>query len=664
MKRGIFFSMIIIFGFLGFCWAQEIDLEKIVVTPYRYGEDISKAASSVTVISQRDIKSSNAQKTVDVLRSVSGLMVRDWYGNATKAAVDIRGFGEQANLNVLVLIDGRRVNEVDLSGVDWTQIPLDQVERIEIIRGGSGSVLYGDNAVSGVINIVTKKGLGKPQLELKTQVGSYDMNRQGIFISGSKEAFSYRITASRDATHGYRENSYYKADDFGIRLIYDIEPEFSLRFSSSFHKSDYGLPGPLSSSDLQTMGRRASKYGDDHAQDKDYYFDMGMDKEFGDFGDFDIGFSFRKKQVDTFWLSSYHSPYDPTYKNTIDTFGLTPKYVLNKKIFGCDNKFVAGLDYYRSDYSSDNYNHSDALQNTTDIDKASVGYYLQNEYSILKDLTWVGGYRYESAKYNFDYHDNTGFNSDVDKDLKPNKKAYNFGLVYTYQNDSNLFLNTAQSFRFPATDEYFSIWGSPPVNTNLKPQVARNYELGIRHRFSPNLKFDLTLFRMNLKNELYYNPATYANENYDKTRHQGFEFSFDSKIIKNIGLFSNYSYTKATFKDGTYDDKNIPMVPRHKGSLGINFLLPKNINLNILGNYVGERYFINDQANSLSRLNGYFVADTNISYAYKDFTIMVVVNNIFDKKYSEYGVCNSTTGAKNYYPNPARNFSLKLEYKF
>ena len=62
------------------------------------------------------------------------------------ASVDIRGFGETAPLNTLVLVDGRRVNEIDLSGVDWTQIPLDQIERIEIVRG-AGSVLYGDNAL-------------------------------------------------------------------------------------------------------------------------------------------------------------------------------------------------------------------------------------------------------------------------------------------------------------------------------------------------------------------------------------------------------------------------------------------------------------------------------------------------------------------------------------
>jgi iron complex outermembrane receptor protein len=174
---------------------------------------------------------------------------------------------------------------------------------------------------------------------------------------------------------------------------------------------------------------------------------------------------------------------------------------------------------------------------------------------------------------------------------------------------------------------------------------------------------------MNIKNELYYNPiggpfGFGANENYDKTRHDGFELTLDSKILKNIELFSNYSYTKSVFIYGIYDGKNIPMVPRHKGNLGIRFFLPRDITLNLWADYLGERHFINDQANSFSRLNGYATVNLNLSYKFKDFTISTGINNIFDKEYSEYGVCNNITGAKNYYPNPARNFNLKLDYKF
>jgi len=147
-----------------------VDLEKIVVTPYRYGESLAKTAADVTVVTQDDIEGTNAQNVVDVLRTLPGITVKDYYGNGTKAVVDIGGFGEQAALNVLVLVDGRRINDVDLSGVDWSQIPLDRVERIEVVHGGAGAVLYGDNASSGVINIITKKGSGKLKVNLEAGV--------------------------------------------------------------------------------------------------------------------------------------------------------------------------------------------------------------------------------------------------------------------------------------------------------------------------------------------------------------------------------------------------------------------------------------------------------------------------------------------------------------
>lgn len=648
----------------GMARAEDIDLERIIVTPYRYDEKIQKAPFALNVITSEQIKSSNAQTIPDILKSQTGLIVRDWYGNGTKTSVDLRGFGELSALNVLVLVDGRRVNEVDLSGVDWTQIPLNQVESIEIMRG-SGSVLYGDNAAAGVINIKTKKGQGKPKWEIDTEVGSYDLNKQKVSFDGAEDNLSYFFSGSRDSTHGYRKNSYYKASDFGSRITYKAEPDMSLRFNAGLHNSDFGLPGELSDVDLQSMSRRSSKYGDDHALDRDYYFDIGSTKVFQGWGDFDIDFSFRRRETDTFWLVFFGGFGNPISKNRIDTFGITPKFVVDKKLSRHENKLIFGFDYYRADYICDNYDYSDALQNFTDINKISTGYYLQDEIALLKELYLLGGYRYEKAKYEFDYNNISG-SDPLDKDVNISKKAFNSGLVYRYQQDSSLFLNVSRSFRFPVTDEYSITWPIHSVNTDLKPQDAKNYEIGIKHRFNPDLKADLTFFRMDIENELYYDYASYSNKNYDKTRHEGLEFAFDAMILKRVGLFGNYTYTKALFKGGLYDKKTIPLVPRNKSSAGIKYQLSDKIIFNLLTNYVGERYFINDQGNSLSRLNGYFTADTNISYTYKDLTVTFGINNILNKKYSEYATCDTvfTIGKKVYYPAPERNFMLKINYKF
>jgi iron complex outermembrane receptor protein len=166
------------------------------------------------------------------------------------------------------------------------------------------------------------------------------------------------------------------------------------------------------------------------------------------------------------------------------------------------------------------------------------------------------------------------------------------------------------------------------------------------------------------------------NQNYDKTIHEGIESSLDVKLNDWLTFFGNYTLTKAFFDGGEYNKNEIPLVPRHKGSVALRFLLPKNIIFNITATYVGERYFLNDQANAYSRLNGYMVADTNLSWRCKDLSVTLGINNIFNKKYSEYaGVLVNAgwesssgitwpAGSKFYYPSPERNFSLKLEYKF
>ena len=109
-------------------------MKEVVVTGTRTEQSVDRIPANVTVIYEEDIENSNARTVSDVLRSEEGIIVRDWLSNGRTAQVDLRGFGETANANTLVLVDGRRFNEIDLSGTDWTQIPLEQIQRIEIVR--------------------------------------------------------------------------------------------------------------------------------------------------------------------------------------------------------------------------------------------------------------------------------------------------------------------------------------------------------------------------------------------------------------------------------------------------------------------------------------------------------------------------------------------------
>ncbi|MFH0754586.1 MAG: TonB-dependent receptor plug domain-containing protein, partial [Candidatus Omnitrophota bacterium] len=264
------------------------DLGQIVVTPFRYQGSIVEASGDVQVITSQDIQGSSAKTAIDLLRPLAGVNVSDWYGNGTRTAVDMAGFGEQAFLNTLVLVDGRRVNDVDLSGSDWSIIPVSEIERIEIVRSGSGAVLYGDNASGGVINIITKKGVGKPQVQVETSYGSYQYNDQRLSLNGSQDKLSYRVSGGRQSTQGYRENSFSQSEDLSARLGYEATDRLTWRFDTAWHGAEYGMPGALWQTQMDQDSRRYARYGRDHAINSDYYYLGGVTTDFNEFGKLDI----------------------------------------------------------------------------------------------------------------------------------------------------------------------------------------------------------------------------------------------------------------------------------------------------------------------------------------------------------------------------------------
>ncbi|MEI7997937.1 MAG: TonB-dependent receptor [Candidatus Omnitrophota bacterium] len=657
---------------------QTFDLDRITVTPFRYEEDLDKSTSAVTVVSREDIKRSNANRVIDVLKSVAGVRVSDLMGNGTQASVDIAGFGELAALNVLVLVDGRRANNVDTSGVDWNQIPLAQVERIEVIQGGSSGVLYGDNASSGVINIITKNGSGKTKGNVEFEGGSYGLNKQELSLEGAiRQKFSYWLNATRASSNGFRRNSFNKDNNFASKLSYDATDVLKIRFSSGFKESTYGMPGAVYQNNIDQQGRRVTRYPGDHTNGKDYYFVAGFDTDFSEKGKVSGDFSYRRNEVNSYFLGSHLD----TRKNQITTYGITPKYTLTHSILDKENKLITGIDFYRTFFNSDNFNpvNEHNLKNLTRIHKTSLAGYFQDELSLLESLVWTNGYRYEMARYTFNYHDLTSWSPDVDSKTRPGMHLYDTGLVYTYSEGSNAFVNVGRSFRFPEVDEftYQDSNFQQQLNTSLKTQSSINYQLGLRQKFSERLKSSVMLYRQDVHNELYFNaaggPYGYGqNENYSKTVHQGFEVSPEAKLYEWMTLWGNYTFTNAYFNKGIYNKNNIPLVPQHSANVGLRFKLPKNITFNTIGNYVGKRYFLNDQANNYSQLNDYFTVDTNISWAYKDLTVTFGVNNLLDKHYSQYAGVRLTdsfpvgyyVGDKFYYPSPGRNFDLKVGYKF
>jgi iron complex outermembrane receptor protein len=676
MKRFIFiiiFSIILIpRSFSLYAQEKEVTLEPVVVTATRDLQEIRKVPANVTVITREEIERSNAKTTLDILRNEVGVIVRDFAGNGKTASVDIRGFGETGPLNTLVLVDGRRVNEIDLSGVDWTQIPIEQIERIEILRG-PGSVLYGDNAVGGVINIITKKPEKPLSFRAEILRGSYLYHKESSSVSGKWGPLSAIVYGDYSSSEGYRENGFLRYKDVGGKILFDLSDAVQFSFTGNFHRDDSGLPGALSQL-LYEMDRRTTTKPDDKTETDDGFLTFGVKTNLGNMGRIEADLSYRHREVSNSFLSSLPTSSFKDRRN-LTTWGWTPKYILEKTPGGHFNKITLGFDFYHSGskINSESFFFGSTTFDGIETTKKSTGLYLLDEFSILENLILSIGGRWEWVTYDIS-QDLSGV-----KDRKRNSEpAWNVGLNYLFGKGSSAFVSVKRSFRFPVTDELTQYIFEPPdfqpkiqINPAMKPQTGDHYEAGIRYVFRDWLEGNLTLFWIDLKNEIFYNPDTFTNENAEKTRRQGFEVGLRVKPLDWLSLWGNYGYIQPRLRGDAFSGNDIPNVPRHKGSIGANlrfgeiFLKEylKGLSINGRANFIGSRRFISDWANQVEKLDRYYTLDAKLSYSWKGLNAFVGVNNITNQKYAEYGVLNFLK-QPNYYPSPERNFFGGISYTF
>ncbi|MBN2032905.1 MAG: TonB-dependent receptor [Deltaproteobacteria bacterium] len=646
----------------------QVLMKEVVVTGTRFEEEIKRIPANITVIDEEDIRNSNAKSVPDLLRKEEGIVVRDWTGNRKQVEVDLRGFGESSPSNVLVLVDGRRVNQIDLSGVDWTQIPIENIERIEILRG-TGSVLYGDNAVGGVINIITKIPSQEFSFSAGTRFGSYGLNANQFSVRGGQGKFRGSLYGVYESTDGYRENSEYRAKDVGGKLLFDATDSLSFNLSGSYHSDDFGLPGSLSIYELNTK-RRSAATPLDEGSTGDGYLKGGVDLALGEHGDLVLDISYRKRQTD-FEYIYYGSAF--LQDVLIETWSITPRYVWNGAISGHKNTLIVGLDlYWVEQDAKSRFGSPASLTGLSNVEKNSYGLYVNNEFSILRNLILSLGGRYEAADYLLNQKDPVTGSDTVNADIKEREPAYIAGLTYLYSEKSSLFVRANRSFRFPFTDELIETdqaTFAQATNQDLKPQTGRHYETGIRHFFTTGLEANLSLYRAEIKNEIFYNPTPKpffgTNENHPGTLHQGIEFGFSADLMKHLTLYGNYTYEKATFEEEPFKGNNVPAVPRHKGNLGfrIHDMIPGLV-FSADYNYVGSSFLISDQANQLEKLDDYYTIDARLSYSWKQLKAFAGVNNLTDKKYSQYGVAGGSGTFGVFYPSPERNWVAGVEFVF
>ncbi len=660
--------MVFIFSSLACAQSDVVNLDSIVVTASRLAQNDYKLASNVTVIDEDMIETSTANTVSEILAQQSGVSFFDKSTTKT-ATVDIRGFADAAVSNVLVLVNDRRVNPIDISGPDLLQIPLDSVKRIEIIHG-AGTVLYGDNAVGGVINIITKEGKGKLSGKIGGTYGSYDARSTHAEISGSTKHISYYAYSQYDDKQGYRQNSDVLSKDFNSRLSTQLSEKLKLSLDTTWHEDAYGLPGGLTEAQLSQLNRRASVELSNHASTKDRSIQATLDvkpwPEDLEWGHFVLDTSFRDR--DTYAIFYYTGGNSGT-KNAINTLGVTGKYIFDQTILDHQVNLVTGVDYYKTDHSI--LGSGDSTDNII-ISKEEIGAYLSSEFEIWNHLFLTGGGRYAKTDYAFDQN-NLGAPSYTKQ--SPDKNAGMVGAKYDYAKGSNVFFNVQQTYRFLATDEWYSTYSG--LNTSLKQQTGVQYEAGVKHNFDDKVTVNITPYVIKLRNEIFFDPLAGnfglgSNNNYDRTLRRGIEFGQTTDLLKFVHpdfmnqwkFYTNYTYLDASFDGGTYDNNRVPMVPKYQTNMGMTVGVFDRWEFSLIGRYVGSRFVINDTANATAPIKPYATMDGKIAYNKDPFEIYLAINNMLDEQYYSYVSKSTSSTTRAYYPAPERNFTMGVNVKF
>jgi len=335
---------------------------------------------------------------------------------------------------------------------------------------------------------------------------------------------------------------------------------------------------------------------------------------------------------------------------------LSPRVLLKNSLGRVKNSLIFGIDYEKVDNNIVNESLFFGLSSTGifDLKKKNYGYYIHDEINVADNLYLSGGYRHDRAEFTFD--PSTPDSITMSKDL------YTAGINYIFYKRSYAYFSFSRSFRYPLLDELYSFFTNT-VNTNLIPQTSDNYELGIRHYFTDEVYSHINFFRIDSDNEIFFNPITYTNENLDgMTQRDGVEVSFSVRASRWLALKGGYTYLNAAIKDGTFKGKDIPNVPKHKAVLEVISSLGKGFTFILNGAYIGERPFISDFSNDFSNQKSYLVLNSKIIYQWKSLKAFLDINNLTNRKYSEYGVIGGFPVAveKAFYPSPRINFLAGL----
>ena len=675
----------------------------VVVTGSRFEENLNEVPANVKVITRDEIENSSSNTIPQVLSQIGGLRVTGLNSSALNldASVDMGGFGPTGNSTTVVLVDGIRINPIDSGSVDWESIPIDSIERIEILQGGA-SVQYGNGAVGGVINIITNGGK-KNINQASTTYGSWGTSINNAIFRNTVEKTTYQLSANTSNTNGWRPNTAANAYSIDAKVSQDLGGGDRVYIDAYYGYTNSQLASPVvglvgSGNPLSVRPQEAGN----NLTTNNSGFRQGLTKSLNENFVAELDTSYNNKTSFIYTpQADYFTSLDPNNLN----YGFAGS-AMNSKLQGWQlaasprikvNFADVGTTIVGYDFSRANQAGSSAYSPLSqDIIKANqydpvtqFGSYYNNLTSNSQNATQInnsvyamqkiplgkifeasGGFRRQVQQAATSTSSVTSVNSPISNTQQYAANAGDIALNANYLPGQRIYVKWNQSFRFPNIDEYWGFgYDANGVGTTffsgiLQPQTTQTYEAGGNWSVL-NSKITSSIFKSMTQNEISYNPTTGINYNsIYQTNRGGILFDVASNITPSFNIGAGGKYQKSYYANGPYAGNAIPIVPDTLLNARANYLITSGWTVGGVVNYVSNQHYDTGPNNYSSApvMPAYVLGDIFTAYKFQAIEAKLIVKNVGNAQYSTYGGVSSFSGNHFYYPSEPRSVFVTLKY--
>lgn len=613
---------------------QVIEINPVIVSASRMAQPLSEASVVVDVISKQQIEQSGASSITEFLDSVGGMGVNRLFGRAgIEASVDIGYLGESGSQNVLILIDGQRVNSLDSSGSKFAMLPMSAIQQIEI-RKANGGVLFGDRAQGGVINIITRTDSAKG---VNLSLGSFGYQKQDVYLGFQEEQTRGSVSLMSAKVNGYRQFSETDQRSAQVRLVNSSNLGRFSYFVRGFEERA-NLPSYLTKTQFEADPKQIGAYP---VLTERSGAAAGMKYERVLQGDDFLS-------IDTFHQELKDKTYD-SIKNTRTS--ITPEY---KKTW-LGNQWIFGGEFVDAKANTDT--KKQVAQQTQSL-------FVQIFHPLTKKITLDMGLRTQRAESDFQTASGASTTSST-----AHKTGGSLGVLNQLTDMSSFRAGVLTGFRFPNADELYtfnrSTYALLEINPAVQPMSTREYFLQFEQRYQVG-KFAAHYRHIAASDEIAYQYScgivggvdASCNTNLYDTQRSILSLSSDWKISTSRALKASVDFVDATIASGANVGYRIPLTPRQVVRLSYEQKIQDYLMMFSVNRRSGMMQ-ASDQSASSPEIPSRTVADLGFRTQFlQNMSGSLWVRNLFNKSYYDYATYNGI------YPTDGRGVFANLKVAF